>query len=136
MATWLIILLSVGATLVTGGLLGYVLWRFYDRVDDAIDEWQLSVNKLENRFAAAGSNWMAELLAFVVVGDEEKIVRKVGQLTDAADVPVFFLENVALPCAHWAIREAGDRYPEHLPKIAGSVAAAKESQKVRAKGGS
>lgn len=133
MALGLIILLSVAATVAAGALLGWMLFRAYDRVDDALDEWQLKVNKLENRFASAGSNWMAELLAFVVVGDEERIVRKIDQFTDAADVTAFFLENVALPCAHWAIREAGERYPEHLTKLEPSLSAAKQAQRVRTK---
>jgi len=114
MFDWLI---GIGIAIVVGLVLGYLLWRLYDRVDDWIDEKQRAVNKLENQFAKAGSTWMSDLLEDLVVGDEETVVTKVTQLMEAPDTSLFFLDNVALPCAEYAIREAGAKYPERLAKL-------------------
>lgn len=122
-----IIGLSVAAVI----LLGILLWWIRDRVDDSIDEFQLRVNKLENEFAKAGANWMSEMLALVVVGDEEKLLAKIAELVEAQDIALFFLDNVAIPCALHSIRTTAENYPERWAKILDAMEAAKTARALR-----
>lgn len=112
--SWLI---GIGIAVLIGLLLSYVAWKMYDRYDDRLDAFQLKVNKIENKFAAAGANWLSDLFALVVVGDEEKIGAKIGEALEAANTSRFLLENVFLHTALYAIRECPTEYPEGMVKI-------------------
>lgn len=124
MATWLVILIGCLSAVAVGVLLGYFAWKLYDKVDDAIDDKQRAINKLENQFAACGSSWMASFLEDLVVGDEESVVARVKNLVEAADTPKFFIDNIAMPAALYAIRESKEKYPEYLARIVKEVSPA------------
>lgn len=100
MATWLIIVLGIVAAIVVG-LIVAVLYR---KADNASDDLQRRINKLENAFSEAGASWMAELLEDMVVGDLSEIGHKLRAFAEAKDTEAFFLENIARPCGLYARR--------------------------------
>jgi len=105
-----IIIISIVITLV----LAFIVALLIRKADNKVDDFQRKINKLENCFAEAGASWMSELLEDLVVGDETATVHKLRDFIEAPNVPLFFLEKVALPCAKYAIREAT---PEQLLKL-------------------
>lgn len=108
MPTWLIIVLGIAGAVLVGLLIFFVA----SRVDKKIDILQRRINKLENMFAAAGTTWMAEFLEDLVVGDRQAIVARIRQLVEADDTTEFFLRQVAVPCAQFAIRKTRGDYPD------------------------
>ena len=112
--TWL---MGIGIAVLVGLVLAYLAWKVYDRYDDRVDAFQYKLNKIENLIAAAGATWLSDLFALGVVGDEEKIMAKIGEALEAANTNRFLLEKVAVPFALYAVRECPTEYPEGLVKI-------------------
>lgn len=114
MLDWII---GIGIALAIGAVVGRIAWKKYDQVDGQMDDFQRSVNRLENLFARSEASWMAEVLEDIVVGDAEAGIIKIREMIEAPDTTLFFLDNIAIPCAVFAIRETVDKYPERFAKI-------------------
>lgn len=108
------IIISVIITIILAIIVGVVVFKLVKKADDAIDDFQRKINKLENCFAEAGSSWMSDLLADIVVGDEAATIHKLREFIESQNVPLFFLDKVAVPCAMYAFREAS---PEQWSKL-------------------
>jgi uncharacterized membrane protein YraQ (UPF0718 family) len=108
MSLWLIILLSVVATILVGIIIGWLAWKTFDKVDDAVDAKQEALLPLYSQFARAGvKGWFLELLGYMISGNEEMIYASVKQLVTAENTPEFFDTNIAAPIAkYWAAKEA------------------------------
>lgn len=84
------------------------LAKKYKAVDDWIDDKQRLVNKLENKFAAQGATWVAELLENIVVGDEEELIRQLTEWVEAEDITKFFNEKVSDPITVYNLHRANE----------------------------
>lgn len=119
-----VILCVLGSAVLAGLAIGLLVWLIADRIDDQQDAIQWRINRLENRFAAAGATWFAEVLESAVIGDEEELARRIAEFFEADDTTGFFLDKIAVPCALFAIRESAEYYPEHMAKLKSAMAAA------------
>ena len=109
-------ILGIAIAIGVGILLAVLLFLIYRRVDYNFDQFQRGLNKLENLFAAAGSNWMSEFLADLVVGDEVSIMHRLRDLIEAANTVDVFIERIGKPITKFTLEHLNN---EERQKILG-----------------
>lgn len=130
MSLWLIILLSAVATLVVGGVLGYLAWKTWDKVDDWADSKQEALLPLYTQFARAGvKGWFLDLLKYMVSGNEEMLYQQVMQMVKAENTPEFFDQNIAEPIAKYWNAKKVEQESTALAAAEATVAAAAAAKK-------
>ena len=109
-------ILGIAIAIGVGILLAVLLFLIYRRVDYNFDQFQRGLNKLENMFAAAGSTWMSEFLADLVVGDEVSIMHRLRDLIEAANTVDVFIERIGKPITKFTMEHLNN---EERQKILG-----------------
>lgn len=111
------ILVAVGVGVVLAIVTAFLVYR----VDVRVNVTQRQLNKVENRLAAAGSFWLSELFADLIVGDVKSAELKIRQFVEADDTTLFFLDNVAFPLALYTIKETKAYYPDKYAQLVKEV---------------
>lgn len=117
MLPWLV---AVAVGVVLGVVTGVVFWR----VNARVNVYQHQLNKLENRLAAAGADWLASILEDAVVGDLVALRIKIREFIESNDVTEFFLDRIALPLAVYAAKSTAQDYPDKFERIKLAIAVA------------
>lgn len=115
------IIFSVGVGIALAVVTGIVFLR----VNNKVNATQRKLNKIENKLAAAGASWLAELLEDAVVGDVSSVELRARALVEAEDSTQFFLDNVSYPLTIYTIKETARYYPDLYAKIVEEVNANK-----------
>lgn len=102
------ILIAVGVGVGLGVL--YTVVSLY--VNSKVNNIQRVFNKIENKLDAAGAEWLSDVLEDAIIGDAHGAYVKLKMMIEAKDTEEFFLKNVAVPLAQYAIRQTVRDYPD------------------------
>lgn len=113
------VLIAIGVGIVLGIVTGIAfVW-----INRRVNTIQRKLNKIENKLAAAGATWLAELLEDAIVGDARSIELRVRAFLEAEDSTQFFLDNITFPLTIYTIKETARYYPALFAKIVEEISA-------------
>jgi len=107
------ILIAVGV----GVGLGIIFLLISAVVNSRINNVQRVFNKIENKLDGAGAEWLSDVLEDAIIGDAHGCYVKLKMFIEAKNSEEFFLRNVAVPLAKYAIRETRRNFPSMFEEI-------------------
>jgi hypothetical protein len=98
-------------------LLAYLAWKVYDKLDDTSDSLQRQLFPIADFFSEAQASWIKKVIIDLVIGDEESFAGDLAVMLYAKDKELFFFDEIAVPCAKYAVRMGLEKYPDKLGSI-------------------